>query len=174
MKQQIAMGLRMGLVCGGQVVIGWAQTPVSALPAAFAAPVVEVVALPTGAPVRASGAGFGALGLGHVSWSSQRPSYGVTQVKDQNSFSITTRVGLRLDCPRADAGRRASIAAVLDQFETRYAVSIDQIALSATPAIISPLVSCGSTTQHTFSVKVPVSASAGPIDANVRFQVTLQ
>jgi len=174
MKQRIAMGLRMGLVCGGQVVIGWSQTPVSAVPAAFAAPVVEVIALPTGAAVQAAGAGFGALGLGHVSWASQKSQSGVTQVKDESSFSITTRVGLRLDCPRADAGRRASIAAVLDQLEARYVVSIDQITLSTAPVIISPIASCGSTTLHTFSVKVPVSASAGPIAANVRFQVTLQ
>jgi len=174
MRQQIAITLQIVLVLGGKTVLGWSQTPISPTPGAPIIPVVEVVAAPTGAFVPTAGTGFGSVALGHISWVPQNQQSGLRHAKDGNSFTITTSVGLRLDCPPADSGRRASIAAVLQQPDPRYVISLDEVTLSTAPATISPLVFCGSTTPHTLAVRVPVSASAGSINTNVRFEVTLR
>jgi hypothetical protein len=172
MKRQIV--IQLALLCLGESATVWSQTRFSPLTTRRATVVVEVVASPAGAAVRSGEAGFGSLGLGHNSWASEDSQSGVKHTKDGNSFSMATAVGLRLECPAADAGRRASISAVLREPDPRYMVSLDDVALTAAPVVISPLAFCGSTTRHTISVKVPVSSSAGPIDANIGFQVTLQ
>jgi hypothetical protein len=174
MKQQIANALRIAALYGGQAVLGWTQIPIPSVAAGPTTPVVQVVAAPSGASVQAAAAGYGSLGLGHISWNSQGSQYGVTHSKDTDSFSIKTSVGLQLICPTAAAGHRASIAAVLQQPDPRYTVYLDQVALSSAPSMIAPGVLCGSTTEHTLLVKVPTSSSAGPVNANVSFQVTLQ
>lgn len=173
MKRQITRMFQIALFYG-QIAIGWSQIPGLPLSDAPAAPVVEVVAAPAGAIVQAAGAGFGMLGLGHIGWTSQNQQFGVTHTKNDKSFTITTAVGLFLSCPTTDTGRRASISAALQQPDPRYVVSLDEVTLSTAPTTISALTSCGSTTQHTLSVKVPTSASAGSINANVGFQVTLR
>jgi hypothetical protein len=114
------------------------------------------------------------MNLGHISWAPKNATLGLTQTKDSSSFSITTGVSLRLDCPAADAGRRASVRAFVQQVDSRYVISLDGTALSTAPALIDPMTFCGSTTQHTFVVRVPVSSPAGPVGANIGFQVTLQ
>ncbi|HML17080.1 MAG TPA: hypothetical protein VK419_08640 [Bryobacteraceae bacterium] len=174
MRQHVTKALRIALLYGGQSVIGWSQTPVPSVAAAPATPTVEVVASPNGATVQAATEGFGSMNLGHISWASQNTQFGLTHTKDGTSFTIATSLGLRLDCPVVDSGRRASITAGLQQVDPRYTVSLDQITLSTAPTMITSLVACGATTQHTLQVRVPVTASAGPIDANVNFQVTLQ
>jgi hypothetical protein len=174
MEQRIVRSLRFALLCGAQAVFGWSQTPVSQSPATLAVPIVEVVSSPVGAAVLAAGTGYGSLGLGHIGWVTPNTAFGVTHSKTSNSFSMTTKLALLLSCPAADAGRRASIAAVLQQPDHRYVVSLDETTLSTAPVVISVITTCGSTTQHTLSINVPVSSTAGPINANLSFQVTLK
>jgi hypothetical protein len=138
-----------------------------------AMPTVEVVSTASGAIVDGAATGFGALNLGNISWARTNAPLGASHTKDRDSFSITTTIGLRLNCPAIVARRYASIAAILQQPDSRYVVFFDQIPLSAGPTEILPLASCGSVTQHTLQLKVPTSARAGPISANIGFQVTL-
>src|SRR5216683_5398555 len=121
-------------------------------------PVVQAVALPTGANVQAAGSGLGSLNLGHVSWAHQSQTFGTNHKKDKNSFTLTTKVGLRLDCSAADAGRMATLSALLQQSDSRYSILLDGVRLSQSPAVVSPAVSCGSTGEHSFQVDVPVTA----------------
>jgi hypothetical protein len=173
MKKCIAMMFRIALVCGGIAVAGSSQVSVIPAPGTLTAPVVEVVGTASGSAVQTAETGFGSLSLGHVAWSTRTSRFGLTHIKDRDSFTVSTGVTLRLQCPAADLGRRGSIAAFLRQADTHYLVSLDEFTLSTAAVVINPLIYCGATAQHTFAVRVPVSAPSGPLAANIGFQVTL-
>jgi len=153
---------------------GFSQTSTSPTGNAPVTPVVQVVPSPAGGAVRTAGMGVSSLDLGHMSWVLESPGFGLTHTRDKDSFTISTSVGLLLDCPTADTGRRGLISAFLQQTDSRYTISLDGNALSTALAIIGAPVSCASTTQHTLQVRVPVSTPAGPINPTIGFQVTLQ
>jgi hypothetical protein len=173
MNKCIAMLFRIALICSGISVAGSSQVTVTPAPGTLTAPVVEVVGAAPDSAVQAAGTGYGSLSLGHVAWNSRASQFGLTHSKDRDSFTVSTAVTLRLDCPAADIGRRASIAAILRQADPHYLVSMDEFTLSTAATVINPSIYCGATTRHTFSVRVPVSAPSGPLAANIGFQVTL-
>jgi hypothetical protein len=150
------------------------QVAASATPPPVVSPRVQPVTLPTGASVQAAGSGFGSLNFGHVSWARQTQAFGTSHKKDKGSFSLTTKIGLRLDCSAADTGRIASVAASLQQSDSRFSVAIDGVRLSMSPATFSPSVLCGTTGEHTVEVGVPITAPPGPISPSLIFQVTLR
>src|SRR4051812_1772903 len=144
------------------------------LPMARVAPVISIVGLPTGAGIQGSGIrGLGALNLGHVSWAQDPHNPGVVKKKNKNSFALTTRFGLRLDCSAADANRFATMSASVQQPDTRFSMQIDGVVLSQSPVIITRL-ACSSTSEVSLSVEIPFSAPAGVLSSNLNFQVTLQ
>jgi hypothetical protein len=174
MRQHIFFVFEFALLYTGQAAVGWCQGSIPPKSGTLTTPVVQVISAPSGASVQAPTEGLGSLQVGHVSWNPQSSVSGLSHTKDSNSFTITTFVSLRLDCPTAALSKRASIGAYLQQKDPRYVVYFDQIPLSTAPSIISPIASCTSTTQHTLQIKVPTSAASGPIDASIGFQVTLQ
>jgi hypothetical protein len=164
----IAAALGAALTANAQPV---RQTPT---PAPVISPRVQAVALPTGANVQAAGSGFGSLNLGHVSWAHQTQAFGTSHKKDKQSFSVSTKIGLRLECSAADTGRIVSVAASLQQSDSRFNIAIDGVRLSTSPAVFSPSVLCGTTGEHTVEIGVPVTAAPGPISPSLIFQVTLR
>lgn len=124
--------------------------------------------------MRGFGAGQGSLDLGHLQWAQQTSSDGLTHKKDSNSFSISTNVGLRLDCPVSDTGRIGTVTAMLQQPDSRFTVFLDGTKMTLSPSILNSAMLCGSTTQHSFQIQVPITAPAGPISPNLIFQVTLR
>jgi hypothetical protein len=137
------------------------------------APTVQVIAVPDGGNVQASGNGFSSLDLGHVSWAHDNQQWGLTHRKDNFSFNLTTKIGVRADCGAAGAGRLASIRAFLNQPDPHYRVLLDGATLGSSPIFINAL-PCGSTSEHTFGVSVPVTAPAGPLNVMMVFEVRLQ
>lgn len=174
MNRQIAPALGIALLCSGTARLGQSQTrPLPGSPV-VSAPVVQAVAAPTGANLQAAGAGQGWLDLGHLMWAQPNPTYGLARKKDPGSFSVSTGFGLLLDCPPSDHGRSGIVKASLQQSDIRYSVFLDGVKMTASPAIVGAAVLCGSTTQHSFELQVPVQAQAGPIYPNLLFQVALR
>src|SRR5689334_4232216 len=87
-----------------------------AVPAAnslVAPPGIQFVVLPGGANVQMAGVGIASLNLGHIAWAQNSRSWGVTHKKDKYSFTLTTSIGLRLDCGADNAGRLALVSVFL-------------------------------------------------------------
>jgi hypothetical protein len=152
-----------------------AQSAASVLAAnLLSAPVVQVVASPAGANVRGTGTGLGSLDFGHVSWAKAPQTGGVTQTKDKASFTLATKIGLRLACSAADGGRLANVSAFLQQADSTYTVLLDGVRMSLSPTVVIPAAACGSTTQHLLEVLVPITAPSGPINPSLGFGVVLR
>ena len=154
----------------------YAQSTAAAALAAnlLSTPVVQVVAAPTGANVRATGTGLGSLDLGAVSWARTPQTGGVTQTKDKSSFTVATKIGLRLGCSAADGSRLANVSAFLQTADSIYTILLDGIRMSLSPTVVIPAAACGSTTQHLLEVAVPITAPAGPINPSLGFGVVLR
>jgi hypothetical protein len=156
---------------------GYAQTMRKLSTAAadpLTTPVVQTVALATGAYIQTAGTGLGLLNLGHVSWAQDPHMFGSTHKKDRNLFSISTVVGLRVDCSAADAGRFVAISAFLQQVDPRYDFYFDGVRLSSASSVVSPSAACGTTAAHALEVQVPTTSAAGAINPSVGFKVTLR
>ncbi len=167
--------LEFSLLCAGLNCYGQAARAARAADLPLATPpVLQVVSLPTGASVQGSSPGLSSLNLGHVSWANGTSTFGVNHKKDRSSFSVSTSIGLHLDCSKADANRLASVSVFLQQSDSRYTVALDGMKLLSSPAVINATLPCGSTTPHSFEVEVPIKASEGPINTSVGFQVTLR
>jgi hypothetical protein len=174
MNRQIAHVLLIAILYSAAIRPGQSQThPVAGAPV-YSPPVIQAVAVSSGANIRAGGAGQGWLDLGHLMWAPPNAMPGLTHKKDSRSFSIATSFALRLDCAAADIGRSGAATASLQQSDARYIVFVDGIQMTPAPAMVSAAMLCGSTTQHSFEVHVPVTAAAGPISPNLVFEVTLR
>ena len=162
---------------GGAMVAG-AQTagqPVAGAPAATVqTALLQVVALGGGANVQVAGTGLSSLSFGHVSMARTTPIWGVGQSTTKSSFTVTSQIGLILDCGAGHAGRLATLRVFQAQPDARYTVTLDGTKLSTAPQVVGSYLACQSTTTHAFQLEVPVTAPAGAISPRLSFQATLQ
>ena len=137
-------------------------------------PVVQVVTLPDGAMVHSAAPGQGTVDLGRISWAGRALSLGTSHRKERDSFTVTTRFGLRLDCSAADSGSRGTVSAFLRESDFLYATVLDRVKLSLAPSVIAPAMVCSSVTEHLVEITVPISAPPGTLNTNIGFSVSLK
>lgn len=172
-RELVRMVCLTTLFLGGGLLVKSQPPPVRAN-LTLSATVIQVIASPTGGNIRPGGAGHGSLDLGHLAWAQPAAGSGLNHKKAPDSFSISTNVGLRLDCPVSAASRSGIVTATLQQSDPRYFVFLDSAQITLAPSIVNAMMPCGTTTEHLFEIRVPVTAAAGPIYPNVLFQVTLR
>jgi len=152
-----------------------AVSAASAASAASTAPIVTLLAAASGVLVRSLGAGNASLDLGGISYFKGSSASGESSAKTPNSFVVTTRFALKVDCPGHPAGsRQVSVSMSRLDASSPYAMSIDGISLGITERTLAPSLPCGSESEHRLEVEVPVAAPPGSIGSTVAFVATLR
>jgi hypothetical protein len=136
-------------------------------------PTITIVAAPTGILVRRLGANNASLDLGRVSYFQAISAPGQSVRKSSRSLVISTRFGLRVDCPGISSTSRVNVTMSRLDSDGSYAISIDGITLGSTPQPLLQSMSCDSGSEHRLDVVVPISTQAGPIESNIAFAATL-
>jgi hypothetical protein len=150
-----------------------AVMPRSITPALAAAPTITILAAPTGAMLESQGANNASMNLGPISYFKGTSAAGETSQKKPESFVVSTRFELKVDCPGSLSSRVNLTASRLDA-SASYAIAIDGIALGPGAQTLVPSMPCGSRGDHRLDVEVPVSTPAGAIGSTVAFTATLR
>ena len=137
------------------------------------APTVTIFAAATGAMLRSPSSGTALLDLGRVSYFKGTTAPGLTNQKKTKSFVITTRFGLKVDCPGSAASARVNVTMTRTDEAPSHSIAIDGAALQSAPRTLSPAMPCGSGTEHRLDVEVPTSTPPGSIGSSVVFLATL-
>jgi hypothetical protein len=153
----------------GQAVV----TPRMTMARVATAPTITILAAPTGAMLESQGANNASLNLGPISYFKGTSAAGETSQKKPESFMVSTRFELKVDCPGSSSSRVNLMASRLDA-SASYTIAIDGIALGPTAQILVPSMPCGSRGDHRLDVEVPVSTPAGPIGSTVAFTATIR
>jgi hypothetical protein len=138
-----------------------------------AAPTITILTAPTGALVRSLGANNASLDLGRISYFQGTSAPGQSMRKNSTSFAISTRFGLRVDCPGSSSFSRVTVTMLRVDSDGSYAISVDGIALGSASQSLVQSMPCGSGSEHRLDVSVPISSSAGPIDSTIALTATL-
>lgn len=136
-------------------------------------PAIQVVTLPGGAGAQSSGAGWSAMGRRDDSGAGATNTGGMREPRDKSSRTLTTKIGLVLDCGAGTAGRLAAMRAFLDQSEPGYKIVLDGVSLTRSAQVMPSPLTCGAISEHSLEVHVPTAAAA-PISPSLNFEVTLQ
>jgi hypothetical protein len=121
---------------------------------------ITFLTVTNGAPVQLVGSGQSILNLGSLSNVARSDEDGVQIEPRNDSFVVSTRVGLRVDLSNSSRERTATVTAYLLGPDPLGTVSVDGVQLSTTPAIIARQVSYGTTTEHV--LKIVILASMPP------------
>ena len=138
-----------------------------------AAPVITILAAPTGALLRSEGPANASIDLGAVSYFKGTSAVGETSQKNQSAFVVSTRFALRVDCPGNASSQVTLTVSRLDASAT-HGIAVDGIALGPGAQILAASMPCGSSGDHRLDVEVPVSTPAGPIGSTIAFTATLK
>jgi hypothetical protein len=141
--------------------------------AAPAAPVITILAAATGALVLSQGAGNASLDLGRVSYFKGTSAPGESIQKNSRSFVISTRFGLKVDCPGSLASSKVNVSMSRLDAAASHALAIDGTTLGLAAQSLVRSMPCGSGGEHRLDVEVPVSTPAGSIGSTVAFLATL-
>jgi hypothetical protein len=143
--------------------------------AASGAPTITIMAAATGALVRSMAASNASLDLGSVSYFKGASRPGESSSKTSTSLVITTRFGLRVDCPGRPAGSgQVSVTMSRPDPSSSHAIAVDGISLGIAGQTLVQSMPCGSSGEHRLDVEVPVSTPAGSIGSTVAFLATLR
>jgi hypothetical protein len=146
---------------------------ITPLVAAPAAPVITILTAATGTLVRSLGAGNASLELGRISYFQRTSAPGQSVRKSSESFVISTRFVLRVDCPGSSLSSRVTVTMLRLDADPSHAISIDGTALGSVTQILVQSMPCGSGGEHRLDVDVPISTPAGSIGSTVAFAATL-
>jgi hypothetical protein len=124
---------------------------------------ITFLTVTNGAPLQLVGSGQSILNLGSLSNVARSDEHGV-QIQPQNdSFVVSTRVGLRVDLSNSSRESTATVSAYLLGPDPLGIVSVDGVQLSTTPAIIARQVSYGATTEHILKIVILASMPPGQL-----------
>jgi hypothetical protein len=143
------------------------------LVAAPAAPAITILAAATGAMLRIQAAGNASLDLGRVSYFERPSNPGETSRKNSGSLVVSTRFGLRVDCPGSSSSSKVNVTVSRLDAATSHAITIDGTTVGSAPQTLVQSMPCGSASEHRLAVEVPVSTPAGSISSTVAFVATL-
>jgi hypothetical protein len=141
--------------------------------AASGAPTISIFAAATGTMVRSLGANNASLDLGRVSYFQGTSAPGQSMRKSPKLLVISTRFGLRVDCPGSSSLSRVTVSMSRLDSDTSYAISVDGNALGSASQTLVQSMPCDSGSEHRLDVNVPISLPAGPIDSIISLAATL-
>jgi hypothetical protein len=116
-----------------------------------------------GAPVQLVRSGQSILNLGSLSNVARSDEHGVHVQPQNDSFVVSTRVGLRVERSNFTHKSTATVSAYLLGPDPLATVSVDGVQLSTTPAIIARQVSYGATTEHVLKIVILASMPPGQL-----------
>jgi hypothetical protein len=141
--------------------------------AAPAAPTISILTAAAGAMVLSQGAGNASLDLGRVSYFTGTSAPGESIQKNSRSFVVSTRFGLKVDCPGSLASTKVNVSMSRLDAAVSHAIAIDGTTLGLAAQSMVQSMPCGSAGEHRLDVEVPVSTPAGSIGSTVAFLATL-
>jgi hypothetical protein len=147
--------------------------PISPVGAASGVPTISIFAAATGTMVRSLGANNASLDLGRVSYFQGTSAPGQSMRKSPKLLVISTRFGLRVDCPGGSSFSRVTVTMSRLDSNTSYAISVDGNALRTAQQTLVQSMPCDSGSEHRLDVNVPISSPAGPIDSIIALAATL-
>lgn len=162
------------------LISGWMLSPVVAITAfgqaaiAPASPTITILSASTGAMMRSEGPGNASLDLGKVSYFKGASAPGESSQKTPRALVISTRFGLRIDCPGSMPASRVNVTMSRTDAASTHSMAIDGIKLGTAPRPLIESITCGSTSEHRLELEVPVSTPAGPIGSTVAFEATFR
>ena len=133
---------------------------------------ITFLTAPDGSPVHSLGSDQGVLDLGSFSYCPRADVNGAEIQRNKDSFSVSTRFGLRVGLSNSHHAGTATVSAFLLSPNLLRTVWVDGVRLSMTPAIIGRQVSYGSVTEHTLKITVPISMPAGQVLDSIGMIVT--
>jgi hypothetical protein len=148
-----------------------APSSASAKKSAFGPPTISLLPSSTGTMMRSYGGGSASIDLGRVSYFEGARVPGSTSRKSRNSFVISTRFGLKIDCADGTRLSPVDVTVFLLDSDLPNVITVDGMQITS---LLQPLTTsflCGSTTEHRLDVEVPTSAPDGAIGSTVGFQV---
>ena len=145
-------------------------TPVAA---ASGAPAITILAVATGALLRSQATSNASLDLGRVSYFKGTSAPGESSRKNSESFVISTRFALKIDCPGSSASSQVNVTMSRLDAAASHAITIDGTTVGFAARTLMQSVPCGSSGEHSLAVEVPVSTPAGSIGSTVAFAATL-
>lgn len=141
--------------------------------ASLAAPTITVLAAATGTLIRNLGPSNTSLDLGRVSYFHGPSAPGQSVQKNSKSFVISTRFGLRVDCPGSSSSSSVTVTMFRLDADGSHAISIDGTTLGSAAQTLVRSTPCGSSVEHRLDVQIPISTPAGAIGSTVAFAATL-
>ncbi len=117
---------------------------------------VNLVALPSGPPIAGSSTGQGSLALGKVSSVAGSRAAGVIVNRHQDSVTVSTSFGVRLDNNGGGLGS-ARLSAFLFHPDPCCEILLDGVKLSGSPRVIQTSVRYGAITSHRLEIEIPSS-----------------
>ncbi len=158
--------------------VGFGQTPVAprGVPpalAALAGPTITILPPSTGSLVRSHGASNASLNLGPVSYFKGTSTPGETSRKTLNSFVISSRFVLKIDCPARSSSSLVSVTVSRLDAAASHSISIDGTPIGSAAQTLVQSMPCGSRGEHRLDVEVPISTPAGSIGSSLAFVAML-
>jgi hypothetical protein len=169
-KQTVWM---LSLLTNGAAFPQTAGTLRTVAPVVSTAPTITILAVPTGAMLQSQGTGNASMDLGPISYYEGTSAVGETTRRNTGAFVISTRFGLKVDCPRNSSSQVNLTVSRLDA-SASHAISIDGMLLGPTAQMLVSSMSCGSSGEHRLDLEVPVSTPAGPIGSTIAFTASLR
>jgi hypothetical protein len=124
---------------------------------------ITFLTAPNGSLVHSLGSDQGVLDLGSFSYFPRAEVNGTEIQRHKDSFSVSTRFGLRIGLSNSHHVGMATVSAFLLGPNLLRTVWVDGVRLSITPAIIGRQVSYGAVTEHTLKITIPISMPAGQV-----------
>ena len=133
---------------------------------------ITFLTVTNGARVQDVSSGEGILNLGSLSNVARADEQGVQVRPQQNSFVVSTRVGLRVNQTNSGRSGMATVSAYLLSPDPLTTVSVDGVQLSMTPGIIARQVPYGAITEHVLKIVVSASMPPGQLVDSIGVMVT--
>ena len=142
----------------------------SAIPAA---PTITILPAASGALLRRQGAGSASLDLGRVAYFSGTSALGASSRNISGALVISTRFGLRVDCPGNSASSKVNVTMSRLDAAPSHAITIDGTKVRSEAQMLVQSMPCGSGGEHRIEVEVPASTPAGAIGSTIALEATL-
>ncbi len=110
-----------------------------------ASPTITILSASTGAMMRSEGPGNASLDLGKVSYFKGASAPGESSQKTPRALVISTRFGLRIDCPGSMPASRVNVTMSRTDAASTHSMAIDGIKLGTAPRPLIESMTCGST-----------------------------
>lgn len=132
-------------------------------------PTITVLPAASGAPLQSYTPGSASLSFGQAAYYGGHLAPGVAAQKNSGAMILTTRFGLRVDCPVGSPSPSVQVSMSLLDMDPSYVVSVDGRTLTSAPFVVPQW--CGSVAEHRVDVEIPKTKLAGPIANTLSFSV---